>query len=619
MKLSAVFIVVFTLNLSATGFGQFSFIAEGKKVREVFDIIEKSSNYRFFYNDEFESVNKVVDLNVENQNINQVLDNLLASSDYTYKVFENNLIVISLKDNIREKSDLLQNTIKGTVTDEKGNPLTGVTVVVKGTTRGTTTDINGNYVIETDNAQSILVFSFVGFKSQEISVGNRAQINIILSEELIGLDEVVVVGYGEQSRSKLTTSIAKLDTKVMANTVISNTASALQGTIPGLRVINTSGRPGSSLSILLRGGASITSPGSPLVLVDGIVRAINDINPADIESIQVLKDAASTAIYGARANNGVIIITTKKGITGTSELTYDVKFGMNSQRIDYDYLRARDYLYYNRLGLRRTNECRAQGGISPVSADIQIGYGIANPGMFDVAKITNANRSNFQSLLKEGWEWMLDPFTDKDTLLYKDHYGEMAEIAFRTRTYTQDHHLSFMGGNDKGKFAASIGYYTEDGIVITTKYERYSGMLNGSYKVRKNVEVSGAVTFSDSKQPPMIYTSETNVFYIMRDLYPTLRLYDENGNLGSGRGVNYGHAEYWRDKYIRKNDTRRTTLNIGGKWQIIPDLFFKIEGNVYLYDYRYESFDKKFKIQTAATPDATRAASANTSVMSHVL
>ena len=147
MKLSAVLMVVFTLNISAIGFGQFSFKAEDKTVREIFDIIEQGSNYRFFYNDEFESASKIIDLEIKNKDINNVLDKILASTDYTYKVFENNLIVISLKENIREQSDLQQNIVRGVVTDEKGNPISGVTIVAKGTTKGSITDLNGNYVL----------------------------------------------------------------------------------------------------------------------------------------------------------------------------------------------------------------------------------------------------------------------------------------------------------------------------------------------------------------------------------------------------------------------------------------------------------------------------------------
>ena len=164
MKISALLMVVFTLKISAVGFGQFSFTAEGKTAREIFDIIEKGSNYRFFYNDEFESVNKIVSLEVNNTDINNVLDKVLETTDYTYKVFENNLVVISLKDDIREQADLQQKIVRGVVNDSNGNPAPGVSVVIKGTTKGTTTDLNGNYVLEGVDSQSVLLVSFIGLK-----------------------------------------------------------------------------------------------------------------------------------------------------------------------------------------------------------------------------------------------------------------------------------------------------------------------------------------------------------------------------------------------------------------------------------------------------------------------
>ena len=244
-----------------------------------------------------------------------ILDDLFTGTDVKYTILDRKIILAP--DFLTKETDatlvLQQNKITGTITGTDNKPLTGVSVIVKGTTTGTLTDINGKFSLTISSDAKSLLFTFVGMESKEVEIGSNTVFNITLSESLVGLDEVVVVGYGTQSRTRLTTSISKLDTKVLANAAMSNPGSALQGTISGLRVINTTGQPGSLPSILLRGGASITSPGSPLVVIDGLVRAMNDVNPSDIESIQVLKDAASTAIYGARANNGVILITTKKG------------------------------------------------------------------------------------------------------------------------------------------------------------------------------------------------------------------------------------------------------------------------------------------------------------------
>src|SRR5688500_2523397 len=227
--------------------------------------------------------------------------------------------------------------ITGQVTSSENMPLPGVSILVKGTTSGTQTDANGEFQLEASDAD-ILVFSFIGYTSQEIKVGTSTSINVRMVEDVTNLEEIVVVGYGEQSRKTVTNSIAKLDDRVLATAPRANVGSALQGTLPGLRVINSSGTPGATPQILLRGGASINSPVAPLVVVDGIIRSFNDIAAEDIESIELLKDAAATAIYGARANNGVILITTKKGKEGTATISYKYTRGFNQKREGYNYL-----------------------------------------------------------------------------------------------------------------------------------------------------------------------------------------------------------------------------------------------------------------------------------------
>lgn len=503
-----------------------------------------------------------------------------------------------------------QGQVQGVVTSAVDDtPLPGVTVVIKGTQTGTLTDIDGRYQINAQQGQ-VLTFSFVGFVSQEIQVGAQSEINVRLNEDVTTLNEVVAIGYGTQSRQTITTSVSKLDKKVMENVAMANPASALQGTVPGLRVINTTGQPGASPSILLRGGASINSPGGPLVVVDGVVRAFNDINPSDIESVEVLKDAASTAIYGARANNGVILVTTKRGKTGTSEIQYKVRTGFNHLRTAYEYMNARDFLYYNRLGVRRVNEARALSGVALVTPDSQTGFGVNLPHIYSTQKITSANRNEFSSLVNQGWEWMIDPFNDRDTLMFIDYGSQIRDAAFNNPAKTQDHYLSFTGGNDKGKFAASVGYYNEDGLVVGTKYERFSGTFNGSYRIKPNFEVLGTVAYSVSKLPP-IYQAESAIFYRVQSLWPTFKPFDDEGNPNPNNAAGNGNPLYYLDKQIRKNKTGRTTFNLGANWEIVKDLLLQANANFYITDGLNESFNKAIQYQTSTVPDATRAASAS--------
>jgi TonB-dependent SusC/RagA subfamily outer membrane receptor len=245
------------------------------------------------------------------------------------------------------------------ISEEDSKPLPGVSIVVKGKTGGVQTDVNGEFTLDAETGD-MLVFTFTGFASQQIKVGNSSNIELSLKADAAKLNEVVVVGYGTQSRKNITSAIAKLDKEVLATAPRANIGSALQGTVSGLQVINTSGQPGATPLILLRGGASINNPGAPLVVVDGIIRAFNDIPSEDIASIELLKDAASTAIYGARANNGVILITTKQGKNGKAELSYKFTAGFNKRREGYNYLNAKDYIYYNRLGNLNSGRTLAQ-------------------------------------------------------------------------------------------------------------------------------------------------------------------------------------------------------------------------------------------------------------------
>ena len=220
-------------------------------------------------------------------------------------------------------------TATGVVTDQAGEAVIGASVIVKGTTNGTITDLDGKFTLGNVKNGDIIQISFVGYKTQEIKFAGQT-LNVILHDDTEVLDEVVVTGYGgSQKRATLTTAISKLDNSVLKNAAFSNAGQSLQGSVTGLRVVNTTGQPGTNPDITLRGGATITGDNSnALVVVDGIVRnSMSDVNPSDIESIQILKDAASTAIYGARANGGVILIETKSGKEGKTSVNYKFKIG----------------------------------------------------------------------------------------------------------------------------------------------------------------------------------------------------------------------------------------------------------------------------------------------------
>lgn len=487
--------------------------------------------------------------------------------------------------------------------DDDHGPLPGVTVAVKGTTKGLSTTVSGTYTIEA-SADDVLVFSLLGYSAQEVKVGDKTVINIALKPDSKSLNEVVVVGYGTQSRKSVTSAIATLDTKVLATAPRANIGSALQGTVSGLQVVNTSGAPGAAPFIMLRGGASINAPGAPLVVIDGVIRSFNDVPAEDIASIDLLKDAASTAIYGARANNGVILITTKQGKSGVAQVTYKFTEGYNKQRQGYEYMNAGDYIYYNRLGNVNSGRTLAQINASR-------GFGLltdaANLASFDIRAETPAN----VDLLSQGWKDLDDPANPGNKIIYKDHGSEIQNLLFRN-THTQDHYLSAMGGNDKGKYFASLDYYNEDGVIVGTNYNRYSGNFNGSYKVKPNVEVTTGVVLSTSSQLGAP-AGDVNSLYRTLALWPTFNPWlDANKTSPNpGNSISDGNPLYWLGKLKRSNEVDRITANAAVKWDIIPGLYLKVSGSGYLNQQINQSFQQA--TQTYATLFATPPSYNNTS------
>jgi len=469
---------------------------------------------------------------------------------------------------------------------EDGKPLVGVSVAVKGTKDATQTDTEGIYSIDAAIGQ-VLVFTSVGFDAVEMPVTSSSTLDLALQVSLNKMDEVVVIGYGTQSRKNVTNSVSKLDNQVLQNAPRANVGSALQGTLPGLRVTNTTGSPGATPSILLRGGASINNPGSPLVLVDGVIRSFEDIPADDIASIEVLKDASSTAIYGARANNGVILVTTKQAKAGKAELSYKYIGGLNVRREGLQYLGAKDYIYYQRLGNLNSGRTLAQVN---ASRGFGLSTSVADLALFDIRAFTPANAN----LLSRGWDTVGDPYNPGSSIIFKDHGGEIEDIIFRN-TQTHNHYLSASGGNEKGKYFASFDYYKEAGVIIGSDYNRYSGNLNGSYKVRPNLEISSGVVLSTASQLGTI-GSEINTFWRNLSIWPTMNPWLDSAKTipNPGNGLTDGNPLYWLDKLKRTSETNRITVNAAVKYDIMKGLYVKVSGNAYLL----ENLDKSFQRAT---------------------
>ena len=474
-------------------------------------------------------------------------------------------------------------TVSGSVVDGAfGTPLPGVNIEIKNRGTGTQSDVDGLFSVPTSGSDT-LVFRYIGYATQEVALNGRTSLTIIMETESTKLAEIVVIGYGTQTRANVTSAIEKLDKEVLRSAPRSNAATALQGSLSGLRVINNSGSPGASPTILLRGGASINSPGAPLVVVDGIIRALNDISPDDIESIELLKDAASTAIYGARANNGVILVTTKQAKAGTAQVSYKYVHGYNANREDYEYLNAKDFIYFSRLGHLNSQRTLAQ-------VNSQRGFGLstnaADLASFDIRRFDE----NTAPLLSMGWDTITDPYGG--SIIFKDHSGEIKDIVFRN-TQTNDHFINVTGGNDRGKYYASFNYFTEDGIIVGSDYKRYSGNINGSYKISPKLEVNTGATFSSSSQSGVI-AGEINTLYRNLSIWPTFNPWLDSLKTrpNPGNGTADGNPLYWLDKNIRNNSVNRITGNASLKYDLAEGLYAKASGNIYFFENTNESFTK---------------------------
>lgn len=373
-------------------------------------------------------------------------------------------------------------SITGVVIDTQNEAITGVSVIEEGTTNGTITDLDGNFSLNLSNSKNNVVFRFMGYKTQSIVVGDKSHFSIVMQEEDKTLDEVVVTGYsGTQLRSKVTSSISKVGKETLEVGLFSNPAQALSGAVSGLRVIQSSGNPGAAPSIILRGGTNLDGTGSPLIVVDGQIRSsMSDINPEDIESMDVLKDAGATAIYGARASNGVVLITTKMGKSGKTQINFKAKVGLNYLNSPFKFVGARDYLHYQRTAVQAANEL----GYGPNDLAGQRPYGTGNKYGVSPWSTMYLDSDN-EWLLGKGWETMPDPLDPSKTLIFKN--TDPADTNFNSPAISQDYNINMSGGNDKGSYYAGLGYNHSEGLPIKSFYNLVV------HAVRKEPQLDGFI------------------------------------------------------------------------------------------------------------------------------
>jgi TonB-dependent starch-binding outer membrane protein SusC len=498
---------------------QLSIHLKNGTMKQFFEEIQKQSEFIFFYKDSQVDLNKSVNIDLEKASVQQILEQALINTNLGYEIFDRQIVILPEKKQAdpKEKSEssLLEQpqkkSISGHVTDSSGGPLLGVSVVVKGTTTGTITDSEGNFSLQVPSDSKNLKFSFVGMKSQEIAIAGKTSINVVLEDEPVGIDEVVAVGYGTMKRSDLTGSIASVKSEQLNEKATSSIESALQGRVPGVQIKTTSASPGGSSSIVIRGGNSINSSIDPLYVVDGFPMSPTDatlISPQDIESIEILKDASSTAIYGSRGANGVVLISTKRGTQNETKISYSVYTTVEKPYNTYDFVNAEEFatLY---------DEGQVNKGVPPVFTGVDPKY----PKPSDLGQGTNW----FDELTRNG--------------------------------FIQSHQLSVLGGTKKTSYRFSANYLDQNGVMINDDFTR--GSLSVVIDSEINNWLKAGISLTGYKHERNI---RSNVSYVFC-MYSFIPVYDDAGNYN----FNYFPDNQMADEYPLAYSKDRINTEVSAK------------------------------------------------------
>lgn len=489
---------VFQVNASL--YSQNTFLnlsVNDKSVKEVLTLIEKQSNYRFVYNEDFADLNKSLTFTFESKKLEEILDFMLNRSSVTYRIFENNVVVItplSILVNAQKQK------ITGAITDAStGEPVIGASVIVDGTTIGTTTDSDGRFSIEVNSANILLVVSFIGYNTERIQTSGSTNLNIKLIPDITRLEEVVVVGYGTMKKSDITGAVVSVSGDKLKTSVVNTLDQVLQGRAAGVQVVNNSGQPGASTSIRIRGINSLRGSNEPLYVIDGVqysgngiqtltfsnsnstgagnVNPLSSINPSDIESIEILKDAAACAIYGNQGANGVVLVTTKHGKANESKISYEYSTGWKSLAKKIDVLNLREFAEFD-------NEIYRTKGLTPRPE-------FANP-----------------ETLTGGTDW-------------QDAVFQVGQ--------TRKHQFSVSGGTDKTTYYLGAGYQYDEGIVVNSWFERYNVRLNLENQTRSWLKIGTNLGISRSNTKMLQSDADNGPVMTALVKAPDIKVRNEDG------------------------------------------------------------------------------------------
>lgn len=573
LKITTFFIMVTICSITASTYAQnykVSINKQNSSIMEILKEIEGSSEFSFFFNANQVDASRKTSVNATNATIEDVLNQILVGTGYTYKITDRQVQILT-KERVNHSSQINQQSKKvtGTITDERGDLIIGANVMIKGSASGTITDIDGKFSLEVP-VDAILQISYIGYLSQEVSVGNKTSLAIVIKEDTKRLDEVVVVGYGTQKKVNLTGAVEQVTSEVFENRSVSNVSQALQGAIPNLNITLADGKPTRSASFNVRGTTSIGQGGDALILIDGVEGDPSMLNPNDIASVSVLKDAASAAIYGARGTFGVVLITTKTPEKDKASITYSSDFALKTPTTVPDFV-TDGYTYSERF-------YEAYSAWNNYSATPK---NINKSQTFSTAWLDTFKQRKEQGITKDyeignNGEYIYYGSTDYMKELYKD------------QTFVQDHNLSVSGSNGKLNYYVSGRYYDYDGLFRynTDKYNTLNLRAKGSIQVFDWLRIDNNTDYSNLEYHNPLNVGEGGSIWrnIADEGHPSSPIFNPDGSLTMSGAYTIGDFIYGKNgldtnKKILKNTTGFAAKFLDNKFRVNGDFTFSNTDN----------------------------------------
>lgn len=579
MKLTIAFTLLLSLQMSAkVGHSQSKLTLQIKKatLSKVFLEIEKKTDFRFLYSDDIVSFEKKIDIDVTDAPVKEVLTKLLVNTPLEFTIIKSNLVVISDKNEVGQIKGVL---ITGTITNAAGQPISGASVFEKGTNNGTTTNDRGQFKINVENAgTAILDITYIGYQKLELKLNGETNVSVKLNEVISNLDDVIVVGYGTQKKKNVTGAVSSFDARKLEERPIQRIDQALVGQLPGVNVKQNTGIPGKAFSVQIRGSGSITAGNEPLYVIDGFPLSNNstnvgngsftggnpldNINPNDIENIEVLKDAAAAAIYGSRASNGVVLISTKRGQSGKAKISFNNFAGYNQASKKLQMLNGDQWI-------DRATEM--------INAAYVLKYGSAGATANDNATTRTALVGAFNTGYFLDPRWAMPGHPGLESVDWQD--------VIEQKGLLQNNEISASGGTEAVKYFISGNYLNQDGFIKHVGYKAYSARANVEINAAKNFKLglNLAPTYSITQDPGVegkdaIFHQALSYSPIQEDTVGNYPNIGKNAQYSWSNSANGALGKL--ENYVGETKRYRTLGTIFGEYQIIKGLTFRSSLNL---------------------------------------